>query len=88
MTRCSTPTMCLASIRRGRFLPIYQSSGGETKVKHLIEPFVNYRYDSPVSESDRIITAHGFYRYHQITYGLTNRILVKKDMRARSSPGG
>jgi LPS-assembly protein len=62
------------------FYRIYQPSGGETKVKHLIEPFVNYRYDSPVSESDRIITAHGFYRYHQITYGLTNRILVKKDM--------
>jgi len=62
------------------FYRIYQPSGGETKVKHLIEPFINYRYDSPVSESDRIITAHGFYRYHQITYGLTNRILVKKDM--------
>ncbi|OGD37414.1 MAG: hypothetical protein A2V45_10265 [Candidatus Aminicenantes bacterium RBG_19FT_COMBO_58_17] len=62
------------------FYRIFQSAGGETKVKHLIEPFVNYRYDSPVSEPDRIITAHGFFRYHQLTYGLTNRILVKKDM--------
>ena len=62
------------------FYRIFQSSGGETKVKHLIEPFINYRYDSPVNEPDRIITAHGFYRYHQITYGLTTRILVKTDM--------
>lgn len=62
------------------FYRIYQSAGGETKVKHLIEPFVKYRYDSPVSEPDRIITAYGFFRYHQLNYGLTNRILVKKDM--------
>ena len=59
---------------------IFQSGGGETKVKHLIEPFINYRYDSPVSDPDRIITAYGFFRYHQLTYGLTNRVLVKKDM--------
>jgi len=59
---------------------IFELSGGETKVKHLIEPFINYRYDSPVNESDRVITAYGFFRYHQLTYGLTNRILVKTDM--------
>ncbi len=62
------------------FYRIFQSSGGETKVKHLIEPFIKYRYDSPVSEPDRIITAYGFFRYHQLTYGLTNRVLVKRDM--------
>ncbi|MGB7294566.1 MAG: LPS assembly protein LptD [Candidatus Aminicenantales bacterium] len=62
------------------FYRIFQSGGGETKVKHLIEPFINYRYDSPVSEPDRIITAYGFFRYHQLTYGLTNRVLVKTDM--------
>jgi len=62
------------------FYRIFQSAGGTTKVKHLIEPFINYRYDSPVSESDRIITAYGFFRYHQLTYGLTNRVLVKTDM--------
>jgi LPS-assembly protein len=62
------------------FYRIFQSSTGTTKVKHLVEPFVKYRYDSPVSEPDRIITAYGFFRYHQLTYGLTNRILVKKDM--------
>jgi LPS-assembly protein len=62
------------------FYKIFQSSTGSTKVKHLIEPFVKYRYDSPVSEPDRIITAYGFFRYHQLTYGLTNRILVKREM--------
>jgi LPS-assembly protein len=62
------------------FYRIFQSAGGATKVKHLIEPFIKYRYDSPVSEPDRIITAYGFFRYHQLNYGLTNRVLVKKDM--------
>ena len=62
------------------FYRIFESSGGATKVKHLIEPFINYRYDSPVNEADRVITAYGFYRYHQLVYGLTNRILVKTDM--------
>jgi LPS-assembly protein len=62
------------------FYRIFQSSGSATKVKHLIEPFIKYRYDSPVSEPDRIITAYGFFRYHQLNYGLTNRVLVKKDM--------
>ena len=62
------------------FYRIYQRAGGQTKVKHLIEPFINYRYDSPVNEPDRIITAYGFFRHHQLTYGMTNRILVKTDM--------
>jgi LPS-assembly protein len=62
------------------FYRIFQLSGGATKVKHVIEPFINYRYDSPVNEADRIVTAYGFFRYHQLVYGLTNRILVKTDM--------
>jgi LPS-assembly protein len=62
------------------FYRIFQLSGGDTKVKHVIEPFINYRYDSPVNEADRIITAYGFFRYHQLVYGLTNRVLVKTDM--------
>jgi LPS-assembly protein len=62
------------------FYRIFQDAQGTTKTKHLIEPFVSYRYDSPVSQSDRIITPYGFFRYHQVSYGLTNRILVKTDM--------
>ena len=62
------------------FYRIYQSAGGETKIKHIIEPTISYRYDSPVNEPDRIITPYGYFRYHQLVYGLTNRVLVKRDM--------
>jgi LPS-assembly protein len=62
------------------FFRIFQDAGGTTKIKHVIEPTISYRYDSPVSEPDRIISPYGFFRYHQLTYGLTNRVLVKKDM--------
>jgi hypothetical protein len=62
------------------FYRIYQSAGGETKINHVIEPTISYRYDSPVNEADRIITPYGFFRYHQLTYGLTTRVLVKRDM--------
>jgi LPS-assembly protein len=63
------------------FYKIYQSAQGTTKVKHLIEPRIRYQYDSPVADPERTITPYGyFFRYHQLTYGLTNRILVKKDM--------
>ncbi len=58
----------------------FTNAENEPSVKHIIEPFVTYRYDSPTLDSDRIITAIGyFFRYHTITYGLTNHLLVKKD---------
>lgn len=62
------------------FYRVYFSGNGETRVKHLIEPYVRYRYESAVRDRERIITAYGFFRYHQISYGVTNRVLVKKDM--------
>jgi lipopolysaccharide assembly outer membrane protein LptD (OstA) len=62
------------------FFKIYQDDKGESKLKHLIEPQVNFRYDSPVSQADRIVTAYGFFRYYQLSYGLTNRLIVKRDM--------
>jgi LPS-assembly protein len=62
------------------FYRIFESSGGETRIKHLVEPFVTFRYESPVSHPERIITSYGFFRTHQVSYGLTNRILVKTDM--------
>ncbi len=62
------------------FYRIYRSAHSETKVNHIIEPTISYRYDSPVNEADRIITPYGYFRYHQLTYGLTNRVLVKRDM--------
>lgn len=62
------------------FYRVYFLGDGETRVKHLIEPSVRYRYESPVDDPDRVITSWGFFRYHQVSYGLTNRILVKREM--------
>jgi lipopolysaccharide assembly outer membrane protein LptD (OstA) len=62
------------------FYRLYRGADGEPKLKHVIEPSVSYKFDSPVARSDRIITARGyFFRYHQLSFGLTNRIFVKQD---------
>jgi LPS-assembly protein len=62
------------------FFRIFHDANGEAKLKHIIEPSISYRYDSPVAHSDRIITPRGFYfRSDQLTFGLTNRILVKQN---------
>ncbi|MBE0461806.1 MAG: LPS-assembly protein LptD [Candidatus Aminicenantes bacterium] len=65
------------------FFKIYFGADGEPKMKHIIEPTVSYVYDSPVDNSDRIITTWIFLRNHYVRYGLTNRFLVKKDNMAR-----
>lgn len=64
------------------FFKIYRDGEGDPKLKHIIEPYVSYSYDSPLNArtTRRIITASGyFYRYHQLSYGLTNRLLFKID---------
>jgi len=61
-------------------------SGQETtaiRVKHMIEPSISYRYESPVADRDRIIAPYGFFRYHQISYGIANRIIVKQNKMPR-----
>jgi lipopolysaccharide assembly outer membrane protein LptD (OstA) len=60
------------------FYKIYYGAEGKAKLKHIIEPFLSYRYESPIADSDRIITPWIFYRYHYIRYGITNRFLIKK----------
>ena len=60
------------------FYKIYFDRENKPKLKHIIEPSFSYRYDSPVSVSDRIITSLYFYRNHYLRYGLTNRFLFKK----------
>ena len=61
------------------FYKIYYGAEGEAKLKHIIEPHFSYRYESPVTESERIITqSYFYYRNHYIRYGLTNRFLIKK----------
>ena len=62
------------------FYRVSELGGGETRIKHLVEPFVSFRYESPVSHPERIIASYGIFRTHQVSYGLTNRILVKTDM--------
>ena len=62
---------------------VFNDSEGNASVKHIIEPSITYHYDSPVADSDRIITANGFFRYHMVTYGLTNHLLVKEDKMPR-----
>ncbi|HDZ27553.1 MAG TPA: LPS-assembly protein LptD [Candidatus Aminicenantes bacterium] len=62
---------------------IYYGAEGKAKLKHIIEPFFSYRYESPVADSDRIITQRIFYRNHYIRYGIANRFLIKKDKMPR-----
>ncbi|MBA7649139.1 LPS-assembly protein LptD [subsurface metagenome] len=58
---------------------IYYGTEGKAKLKHIIEPFLSYRYESPIADSDRIITQQIFYRNHYIRYGIANRFLIKRD---------
>jgi lipopolysaccharide assembly outer membrane protein LptD (OstA) len=57
---------------------VFYGQDGEPRLKNIIEPYFNYTYESPVNDSDRIVTPYGFYRYHQVSYGLTSRFLLKK----------
>ena len=60
------------------FSKVYRNGQGDPVFKHSIEPYANYRFDSPIPESKRIITTYAyFFRYHQIEYGITNRFYVK-----------
>jgi len=62
------------------FYKIFFDSENVPKVKHIIEPIFTYRYESPVSDSDRIITSsYYFYRNHYLKYGLYNSLLVKTE---------
>ncbi len=61
------------------FYRIFFGADKTPKLKHIIEPSVVYRYETPNALSDRIITASGYYfRYHKVTYGITNRFLLKQ----------
>jgi lipopolysaccharide assembly outer membrane protein LptD (OstA) len=66
------------------FNKIFLDDKDEPKVKHIIEPTFSYRYESPVEQSDRVITsARYFTRAHYVSYGLTTRVLVKVDKMPR-----
>jgi len=65
------------------FYRIFDLKNSTTRIKHIIEPELTYRYDSPVAVANRIVTTYGFYQYHQLVYGLTNHVLVKSDGKPR-----
>jgi lipopolysaccharide assembly outer membrane protein LptD (OstA) len=48
-----------------------------SRLKHIIEPSISYRYESPTVNADEVVSAYPIYRYHQLTYGLTNHFLLK-----------
>ncbi|MCX6573689.1 MAG: LPS assembly protein LptD [Candidatus Aminicenantes bacterium] len=65
------------------FFRLFYGRDGRARLKSLIEPYVTYTYDSPTNDSDRIVTNYGFFRYHQVSYGVTGRFLFKaRDERA------
>jgi len=55
----------------------------DRRLKHIIEPAVAYRFESPVSGYQQIITPSYFFRIHQLSYGLTNRLLLKTGERRK-----
>ncbi len=60
------------------FYRLFYNRAGQPRLKNIIEPFVNYSYDSPTNDAGRIVTNYGyFFRYHQMTYGVTDRFLFK-----------
>ncbi|MBD3414023.1 MAG: LPS assembly protein LptD [Candidatus Aminicenantes bacterium] len=61
------------------FNRVYFDSESNPKLKHIIEPSLVYRFDSPVENSGKIISATYFYTNHYVRYGLTNRFLIKKN---------
>lgn len=55
--------------------------GTEPYLKHLIEPFVKYSYESslPAEQASRIISPFGFMRDNQVVYGLNQNLIIKTD---------
>ena len=64
------------------FYRLFYGRDGRAGLKNIVEPYVNYTYDSPISQADRVVTAYGLFRYHQLSYGVTSRFLFKADGRA------
>ena len=60
------------------FYRVFYGRDGRPRLKNIIEPYLNYTYESPVSGSDRIVTSYGYFRFHQLSYGLTSRFLFKQ----------
>jgi lipopolysaccharide assembly outer membrane protein LptD (OstA) len=55
-----------------------RADGQMRRLKHIFEPFVSYQYESPYFNQERIASAYAIYRYHVLTYGLNNHLLLKE----------
>jgi len=57
-----------------------EASGGSAKplLKHIFEPDFGYRFESPIINGIKVYSPFPLYRYHQIDYGFTNHILLKR----------
>jgi hypothetical protein len=67
------------------FFKIYGQKS-DHPVKHLIEPTASYRYESLVDNRDMIVSIGGFFRYHQLSYGLTNHLFMKDGGMGSTNP--
>lgn len=61
------------------FHKVYYGRDGRPLYKHIIEPYANYSYESPIGQAERVVTPYGLFRNHQLNFGITNRFLVKKE---------
>jgi hypothetical protein len=61
------------------FVKVFFDKEGEPKLKHVLEPTLRFVYDSPVSDSDRIITPRFFIRDYYLFYGITNSFMIKEE---------
>ncbi len=59
------------------FYRLFYGRDGRARLKNIVEPYVNYSYDSPTNAAERIVTNYGFFRYHQMSYGVTSRFLFR-----------
>ena len=59
------------------FFRLFYGKDGRARLKNIVEPYLNYSYDSPTRNAGRIVTNYGFFRYHQMSYGVTSRFLFK-----------
>lgn len=66
------------------FVKVFYGKDGQPKVKHVLEPTLNFVYDSPVFASDRIITPRFYIRDYYLFYGVTNNFMVKEESGSRS----
>lgn len=62
---------------------VYYGRDNQPRLKHIIEPRLEYAYDSPVDEAERVYSVSRFFRLNQLRYGLVNRLFVRRDGQAK-----